>query len=136
MREAFTFSLEQRPGQEGEECQAISSFDYTNALVFVEEVNNCATNFKQYVTVLVLSIKLVATDLAMGIMGEPTGRPRPPRFTSVGRIPTVASSGCSREAAAPGVQEACMLRDKAHRNSHAGAGAGAGDFRPGFPFLP
>ena len=107
MREAFTFSLEQRPGQEGEECQAISSFDYTNALVFVEEVNNCATNFKQYVTVLVLSIKIVATDLALGIMWEPTGRPRPPRFTSVGRIPTVASSGCSREAAAPVKKHAC-----------------------------
>ena len=107
MREAFTFSLEQRPGQEGQECQAVSSFDYTNALVFVEELNNCATNFKQYVTVLVLSIKIVATDLALGIMGEPTGRPRPPRFTSVGRIPTVASSGCSREAAAPVKKHAC-----------------------------
>ena len=57
MREAFTFSLEQRPGQEGQECQAVSSFDYTNALVFVQVWNNCATNFKQYMTGLALSIK-------------------------------------------------------------------------------
>ena len=64
MREAFTFSLEQRPGQEGEECQAISS------LVFVEELNNCATDFKRYMTGLALNSKAVVTDLAMGIVWE------------------------------------------------------------------
>ena len=90
MGEAFTFSLEQREeGVLGEDERLvvslhISSVVYTHSSAFLEELNNCATDFKRYMAGLAQSITAAATDLAMGIVAGAYRESTPNRSYSSG----------------------------------------------------
>ena len=89
MGEAFTFSLEQREGNLGQDERLvvslhISSVVYTHSSAFLEELNNCATDFKRYMAGLAQSITAAATDLAMGIVAGAYRESTPNRSYSSG----------------------------------------------------
>ena len=89
MGEAFTFSFEQKDGLLGEEERLavslhISSVVYTHSSTFMEELNNCAADFKRYMAGLAQSITSAATDLALGIVSGAYRESTPNRSYSSG----------------------------------------------------
>jgi hypothetical protein len=56
----------------------ISSVCYVHSSTFLEELNSCAADFKQYMSNLATSIRMAATEIALGIVHRRTGA----RFTN------------------------------------------------------
>ena len=78
-RQALTFDINQEYFYHDDTCKQridlqlrMASVCYLHSASFLEELNSCATDFKQYMSNLAQSIRSAATDLAFGIVHRRT----------------------------------------------------------------
>ena len=111
MKESIPTIPPPEPKQEFDIELRMASVCYVHSSTFLEELNSCASDFKQYMTNLAQSIRLAATEIALGIVHR--------RAEAISHQSTM--------------DEAFGTPPRIRR---AGSGVGQGSFRSSTPYAP